>query len=179
MGREVGEVLWPGLSRMLGAARVELDTLVMGLRREGTGILGDRSRLALQEDLAARTRRAGWCLGVLAAAQGVDLLHGRREAEGLRWMVGALAEVRAFQSMPPVRELPRIAVVARAAWELPLLATWCALQVVKNSNGVVRWRTGENGANKWLAFDSGAANAAQARGAGQSSPLDRLALTWQ
>lgn len=187
MGREVGEVLWPGLSQVLESARIELDTLVTGLRRDCAGVLRDRSRLALQEELATRTRRAGWCLGVLAAAQGVDLLHGRREAEGLRWMVAALIEARAFTSEPPATELPRIPVGSRAAWDVSLLATWCALQVGQSSNGIVRWWTGEDGADKWLAFESEAAHTARTCAARPSSAWTRPRLglatgrlvTWQ
>jgi hypothetical protein len=153
MGREVGEVLWPGISEMLVSARLELGTWLQGLRCDRTEVLRRGSRLARQEELNARTRRAGWCLGVLAAGRGVDLLHGRGEADGLRWMVGALVEACSFTATPPATELPRVAGGTCLAWEVSLLATWCALQVGLTSNGHVGWRAGEAVAHKWLAFD--------------------------
>lgn len=188
MGREVGEVLWPGLGDALHSARLELDSLLDGLRLDRAGVLRDESRLRLQETLAARARRAGWCLGVLAAAQGFDLLRGRREAEGLRWMVGTLAEVGAFRPTPPASELPRIAGV-RDPWEISLLATWCALQVGQSPAGRLRWRAGEHGTSKWLAFESGSAHVRLARYPRLSSAERRpprlglamglLVLTWR
>jgi hypothetical protein len=166
---EIGAVLWPGLSHVLASARLELDTLVGRLRRDRSGVLRDEAELATQGALAARTKHAGWCLGVLAAAQGVDLLRGRHETEGLRWMVGALAEQSALRLTPPAVELPRIESRACKAWEVSLLATWCVMHAAQSSDGVVRWRTGERNATKWLAFEARAAQMERERCARLSS----------
>ena len=153
--RDVGGVLWPSLGRELRSAGAELGGFVNDLRRAPGRLLRDESRLARQEDVAERSRRAGWCLGVLAAAQGIDLLNERREPEGLRWFVGELIEARGLVLRPSVAELPTVVCRAGRTWEICLLAGWCALRVGESSDGVVRWKAAQCGAIKSLAFEVG------------------------
>jgi hypothetical protein len=81
-------------------ARRELAAHLGELRHDAGSILGDDARNARREEIAERTRRTGWCLGVLAAARGVDLLRSRHVAEGLRWLVAALGRARGFEIVP-------------------------------------------------------------------------------
>jgi len=117
----------------------------------------------LQEELAARTRLAGWCLGVLAAARGVDLLRSRHETDGLRWMVGAVASARNYELVPRVEELPSLAVRTSNAWKVSLLAAWSALHSGMRSDRRVHWKAGESGALRWLAFEARAARTSARR----------------
>ena len=148
VAREVAPVLWASLSARLRAARLELAETLRALRRDRGSALRDERRVARQEELRESVRRAGWCLGLLGSAQGVDLLRARREPEGLRWLVAALAEARGIELTPPAAELPRLASTAPSAFELPLLVAWCLLRAGDSSGGAVRWslhRTPEPG----------------------------------
>jgi hypothetical protein len=153
-------VLWPDLRRELRGVRADLDTILDELRRSHSGVPSAGSWLAREDELAARTRPAGWCLGVLAAAQGVDLLRERREADGLRWMVAATTEARGWTLEPRAERLPGIAGSACAHWAISLLGAWCALRACEGSSGVVRWHSDEHGAGRRLAFELGSQRAA-------------------
>jgi hypothetical protein len=182
MARDVGDVLWPRLREVVRSARAELEALARVVRRDGRGAFAfDESRLALQEEVAARARRAGWCMGVLAAGGGVDLLRHRREADGLRWLVGALAEACGFALTRPTGELPAIADTSLEPWAISLTAGWCALQAGQRSGGAVRWTTGQQDSTRWLELSCDSVDAelerrcASLRRAGRAAPLSRLA----
>jgi hypothetical protein len=156
---EVAPFLWASLSARLRAARRELEETLAAQRRERAGEPGERALArpagGVAEELREGFRRAGWCLGVLGAGLGVDLVRARREPEGLRWLVEALAEARALDLSPSAGELPRLAPETSAALELPLLAAWCVLRAGA-LDGVVRW-SAERAQRGWrLAFELGA-----------------------
>ena len=131
--------MWSSLRVRLRAAREELDETLRALRRERVLALRDERRVARQEELRENVRRAGWCLGLLGAAQGIDLLRARREPEGLRWLSAALAEPRALELTPVADELPLLDGSALACLELPLLCAWCVLCSGDTCGGSVRW----------------------------------------
>lgn len=158
--REVAEELAPALFASLWKrmcrVRLELTETLAALRRDAPRALRDEDLLARQEELREEVRRAGWCLGVLGAAQGADLLRARRERAGLGWLVAAVAEARALELEPEGEALPMLAGPARLALELPLLAAWCAEQAAVRA-GRLRWRsTREHGLSR-LAFALGEA----------------------
>jgi hypothetical protein len=177
IARELTGALWPSLSNDLRGTRVELDSLLRELRENGSGVLGDDGeRLALQEELVARTHRAGWCLGVLAAARGADLLRGRRESDGLRWMIAAVASARGFELVPREEELPSLVTRAPDAWKIALLAAWSVLQAGLRPERLVRWCAEERGAFRRLVFETRTARTC-ARRAGSIIGWPRLTAT--
>lgn len=156
--REVAEELAPplftSLWKRLCSVRLELTDALSALRRDAPRALGDERLLARQEELREEVRRAGWCLGVLGAAQGADLLRARRERAGLVWLVAAVAEARALALEPEARALPLLAGPEGLALELPLLAAWCAEQAAQRA-GRLRWRCAREGGLTSLAFALG------------------------
>jgi hypothetical protein len=151
-------------------------------------VLRDESRLARPEALDARARSAGWCLGVLAAAHGLDLLRARHEAEGLRWMVALLAEARGWSLRPRSARFPRLAGCAAAHWEICLLAAWCVLRAGTGSRGVVRWHAEKRDRELSLGFELGperaVLDAPSLPGGEVGQPRielvrDRLLLSWR
>lgn len=159
--RDVGVALWPSLGRELCSARNELEVLLDELHRDPVRLLRDESRLAQQEHTGLRSRRAGWSLGVLAAAHGIDLLRERRAPDGLRWIVGDLVAARALELAPGPAELPTVVSRTSRAWEVCLLAAWCVLKVGESADGTVRWRAAERDATWSLAFAVGVRPLAQ------------------
>jgi hypothetical protein len=128
--------------RELAATRTELAAATESLTRSPAHALRDERTFAPLEARAARTRRAGWCLGVLAHGLGDDLLGARREREGLRWFVAAAAEADGLALDPGVGELPELTPLCAHPAEVALLAAWC----VRASGGTrVRWRRGKRG----------------------------------
>lgn len=187
---ELAPLLWASLGARLGRARFELSETLTALRHERANALRDECALARQEDLREQVRRAGWCLGVLGAGQGVDLLRARRERDGLRWLLGALAEARAFGLEPDASELPQLARGTSMAFELPLLAAWCVLRA-SSSSARVRWRAERASAGQRLVFELGsgaepaelATRCARLNSARPDAPhlavgLGRLELAW-
>src|SRR5262249_4790373 len=148
--------------------------LLEDLRRGADDVLSDDARLARREELETRTRRTGWCLGVLSAAHGVDLLRSRHEVDGLRWLVGALVRARGLRIEPAEEHLPALTGRSCADWEVSLLAAWCALEGGTSLDGFVRWRAGECGPARWLAFEASAARLESVRPSGVPSGWPRL-----
>jgi len=143
--------LWGSLFLGLRASRRELDELLERLRRERSEVLRDEDAMARQEVLREEVRRAGWCIGVLAAAEGCDLLRERHAPEGLRWMIGALADARGLRLLPGAVELPLLAPACRSGGEVVVLAGWCARMSLAES-GDLRWSAWREGARWRLLF---------------------------
>lgn len=149
---EIGGRLWATISVELEQARRELEGFLIEFRREREHALRDERVLARQAELEERAHRVGWCLGVLGAASGADLLHERREAAGLRWLVTLAATARACRLAPVAEALPLLAPSATAGWEVPLLAAWAVLHA-RAARGILSWSGGARGPEHWLAFD--------------------------
>jgi hypothetical protein len=151
VAREVGEALWGVLGARLRAAREELEGASARARAGGVSTTG--SGHAPPEELCARIRPTGWCLGVLAAAQGVDLLRARGEGEGLRWMMVAAAEARGLRLAPGSAELPLLRSGSGAAREVALLGAWCVLLAEPRGGGVLHWTRGAGESGAGLDFE--------------------------
>jgi hypothetical protein len=80
------------LLRLLLETVPELEARLRELRGEldGAGPSG-----AAGAELRDRIRDAGWVLGVLAAAEGTDILHARRERRGVRILAPLVGELLA------------------------------------------------------------------------------------
>ncbi len=155
LAAELAAPLWASLSARLRAARGELEATLALLRQDRARALADERGLARGEALREHVRRAGWCLGVLGAALGVDFVRARRERDGLRWLVGAVAEARGLALSPTADELPQLSAGAPADFEPALLAAWCALQADAGA-GCVRWRAAPAASGTGLEFELGA-----------------------
>ena len=95
LGRELAELLVPHLRSELASATATLHSASGSPARA----LSDERVFARLERVHARAHQAGWCLGLLAAVQGIDLLGERHEARGLAWLIGFVLEaVRAPQA---------------------------------------------------------------------------------
>jgi len=126
------------LARLGRAARRlrELSTLL----EESPLALRDGSSLAAVEEARAETDRLGWCLGVLAAARGSDLLLERRERAGLRQVVEVVCAALGDRTLdPPAAALPELAGRSGQSWELPLLLGWSVFAVAREQTGPIRW----------------------------------------
>ena len=115
---------------------------------------------------AAEVDRLGWCLGVLAASRGADLLRERREREGLAQFVGFVCEAHGVAVVPDVARLPRLSTTMGRGWEVPLAAGWLF-------SGVARLRPG--GPLAWR-FESGEGRARLALETRSSTAQERAAL---
>jgi hypothetical protein len=151
MARAVGQRLWPRFGADLRAARVELEERQRAFRAAPSRA----ANALLAGDLEARLERGGWCLCVVAAALGSDLLGARREARGLEWIVAATAEAAGVELQPNAALLPDLP-VHPASVELALLAAWCALEAGARRS-VVRWSALDGGAGLAFALDEEAA----------------------
>ena len=155
---ELAPVLFASLEGRLRATRCELEAALAALRADAARALRDERLLARQDELREDVRRAGWCLGVLGLAQGADLLRARREREGLRWLVAALAEARGLELEPPAAALPLLEGRPELTLEVAVLAAWCALRAGAVAGGRVRWSVARDGARTRLAFEVGPAS---------------------
>ena len=80
--------------------------------------------------------RLGWCMGVLAAARGTDLLRERRERDGLARFVAFVGDaLGAAPIAPAAARLPRLSSSAGAGWEVPLAAGWLFFAVARARPG--------------------------------------------
>ncbi len=101
--------------------------------------LADAIDVDLLEGARSEAERLGWCLGVLAAGRGADLLLERREHQGLRLFVEVVSAALARDIAPCPAELPALTGRAGRGWELPLLAGWSFLTAARLRPGTLRW----------------------------------------
>ncbi len=119
---ELAEAILPTVLSRLRDQTDRLQGLADRITRDPQQALADPTGVRSLEADQALGRRIGWCLGVLAAANGTDLLLARRERDGLRDMLELLA--LAHPDHPPepaLEELPRLSTSVGEGWEVPLL----------------------------------------------------------
>jgi hypothetical protein len=99
-----------------------------------------RSReLAALSDIQTDVDRLGWCLGVLAAAQEIDVLLERREREGLAAFVAVVCAARGVTLVPPAERSPPLSTTSGKGWEVPL-AWGCVFFAVARRSDAIAWR---------------------------------------
>ena len=122
------ELLLPSVIHRLGNATQLLTGLNSMLALgdvEGRQLVASRGQDL--ERAGSRATEVGYALAVLGSAQGAELLLARREREGLRWLMGFLAEALRRQGLllSPC-ELPDLAPGAGDGWRPP----WAVARVV-------------------------------------------------
>lgn len=119
------------LPRMLGHLReqtAEFEALARRIERWPERTLADETALATVESVQAQSQGVGWCLGVVAAASGADLLLARRERDGLRHMLTLVSEALAGHPFrPEVEALPTLSTTEGEGWEVPFLVAYLFL----------------------------------------------------
>jgi len=110
----------------------------------------DERALARLARVHARAQQAGWCLGLLASAQGADLLGERREARGLRWLVGFVLEAMHAPDAPD--SLSALDSVALSRGDLLRIA-WCVQRARAALVLPLRARVSETDAGRWLELE--------------------------
>jgi hypothetical protein len=153
VAREVTAAIWTRLFLDLRAARLELEDVLAALHRDRAAVLREEGTLSRQEQVREDVRRAGWCMGVLAAAEGCDLLRARQERDGLGWLVGTVARARSLLLSPPAEHLPSLLACASERGEVTVLAAWCAVRADESGAGVLRWRADRMGGRSRLSFE--------------------------
>lgn len=141
VARDLAEAILPHVRRVLARSTHELTELEERLAL-GPDAWRDEGLLSAAEDRDQLGHSVGWCLGVLAAGSGTDLLIARREEAGLRLLVGFVQEALGGRELdPPVGELPILAAERGDGWELPFLLGWLFLRVglVTDPKQPVRW----------------------------------------
>jgi hypothetical protein len=126
----LAEALFPVLVHRMNNATQLLSALSAAV---AAGV-DTRAKSGGESDLARASREVhelGWLLGVLASAEGADLLLERREAGGLSVLVRALGEAlrRAGRELAAPPEVPRLAPRAADGWQVPWAigsTLWCA-----------------------------------------------------
>jgi len=109
---------------------------------ERCGSTEDEELMAAVEERHAEGHAIGWCLGVLAAASGTDLLLTRRERNGLSEMFRlVLVALGDRELSPSADELPSVAPDRGGGWELPFLLSWMLLRagITPPNDGPLRW----------------------------------------
>lgn len=144
-------MLVPALCLRLRRATRELAGLERELAHAGARTLADEALARRHEELSQALRRAGYCLGVLGAGARADLLRGRRERRGLRWMAEETAAALARELEPGSESLPELTLAGARGWNLALLAGWCLCQAARHADGALRWRVA--GDELRVAFD--------------------------
>jgi len=173
---EVGRVLLPYLRARVRAATAEIASLANELAREPRRALRDERGLARAETTRAELDRLGWCLGVLGAARGVDVLHARHARAGLRTVVDVLAEARGAREDPArLAELPELA--PAAAWHAPLLCAWMLARAQTARPAWPAWSVRRDG-RLWFEVEASDADALAERCARYARALAG-AIEWQ
>jgi len=130
---ELAEAVLPAVLTRLRSQTDRLQTLAESIAADPQAALADPTRVEFLEEDQTLGRRIGWCLGVLAAASGTDLLLARRERDGLREMVELV--VLAVPGHPPtpyLEALPRLATGVGEGWEVAFLVSFAFLQVARS-----------------------------------------------
>ncbi len=140
------------LREVTGWLRVSSGRLQEATARLRTGEPASIDReLAAVEDLDRETQRFGWCLGVLEAGRGHDLLGARRERQGLRWFVEQVVAAFHVELGPPPEVLPMLSARAARGWELPFLAGWALFAGSRHAKRA-SWVVETSGERALLAF---------------------------
>jgi hypothetical protein len=132
-------LLVPALCRELRVATAELARSNAELARRGAEALADETFARRHEELSLALQRAGYCLGVLGAGARADLLRGRRERRGLRWMAEELATAAGLAFEPGCERLPTLSHTGERGWNAVLLAAWSFQRAARRSS-VLSWR---------------------------------------
>lgn len=137
----LGRVLLPALLRDVTEQTRELQRVAR-----------DPARLATLDDDAWRRLEGetldvsgdGWCLGVLSAAAGANLLRMRREGQGLRRLAERLTQVLGRHLEPGVETLPRVGRGHGEGWEVPFLFALLLLRAARAQapTAPLRWDVG-------------------------------------
>lgn len=121
LAEDLGRALAPSIAARIGALgeRYQAFALRLGAGDEGRfadALFDESQALELARDEAAVVE-AGYVLGVLAAACGLDVLRARRLDEGPRVLVELVARRFGRTLDPPVGALPLAAADAGGGWE--------------------------------------------------------------
>ena len=146
---ELAEAILPTVLSRLREQTGRLQDLAGRITRDPDQALVDPSGVESLEADQELGRRIGWCLGVLAAANGTDLLLARRERDGLRDMLALVALARPEHPPEPAfDELPRLATSVGEGWEVPLLVAGLFLHAARTlpAGTPLRWEM-ERGTN--------------------------------
>jgi hypothetical protein len=144
---ELAQVLLPRLRERLRESTAWLRSLG---ERSTEELLRDQDALARLESVRADVERLGWCLGLLGAAGGADLLGERRRRDGLRLIGAELAAALDRVIEPAASRLPRVRPQRSAVWGAPFLVGWLLLQAARFSSGPLRWRGVRDGDCFWF-----------------------------
>jgi hypothetical protein len=130
--------------RALRAASAELARFVLPVLlarvRCWTGALEGAGAAGALDAEGEEVRSAGFVLGVIAAARGVDLLRARREVDGLRAVARWVEAASGARLSPGVEALPRLATNVGQGWELAFLGGYLILRAARESHGEeLRW----------------------------------------
>lgn len=139
---ELAEAILPAVLARLRQQTERLQHLAERLTRDPGRGLDDAKELEELEADQDLGGRIGWCLGVLAAAAGTDLLLARRERDGLARMAALLALARPeHRAIPSLEELPDLSPGEGAGWEVPLLVTYAFLVASRGlpAGAELRW----------------------------------------
>lgn len=125
---ELAEALLPVIRRYLRLSVEEFRTVESSFEVTDEGLC-DEELLRRVEARQEEGHAIGWCLGVLAAASGTDVLLARREQDGLRELVELVQIALGDRPLwPATKELPRVEPSVGAGWELPFLVAWAFLR---------------------------------------------------
>lgn len=156
---ELAEAILPAVLTQLRDQTGRLQHLADRISHDPREALVDPTGVESLEADQVLGRRIGWCLGVLAAANGTDLLLARRERDGLRDMLELVAQATPEHPPEPSLEgLPRLATSPGEGWEVPLLAAtafWHAARTLPAGASLV-WKLKSAADSVSLHLSSGA-----------------------
>ncbi|HED64245.1 MAG TPA: hypothetical protein ENJ09_01695 [Planctomycetes bacterium] len=157
VAEELAAALLPIVRRFLSRSTREYSEIEERLASDPDA-LSDEALLERLESGREEEERMGWCLGVLGAASGCDLLLARRERRALAALLPVVLEALGGRRLePPARELPEVRPDAGGGWEAPLLVAWIVLRigVARRADLPIRWALFEHGREQSLYLSAG------------------------
>jgi hypothetical protein len=127
---ELGRAVLPLVFERVRRLTRELETRARS-PGDQSGAVEDAGERVDLRDGAEDVRAAGFLLGVIACARGIDLLLARREEEGLRDVVRWVGVALGARIEPSARELPLLATARGNGWEIPLLGACLFLRAAR------------------------------------------------
>ena len=137
---ELGIAILPAIQEFLRRSTKAFDAVSA---RSEKGVLADERAMADIERRREESDDVGWCLGVIAAGSGTDLLRARRERRGLAPIVTYVGLALGGRPvLPDPSELPLLARGAGRGWEVPFLVGAFFLRVCARADAStpIRWR---------------------------------------
>jgi hypothetical protein len=134
----------PVVLERMRRASTKLSSCARKLTREAEGV-GHSVNLARLEDVQTESETLGWILGVLASADGDDLLLARREPFAIALLADVIGEVLASEGRaldPDASCFPDIAARIEDGWRLPW-TVGLLVRLAANAlpdHAPVRWR---------------------------------------